>query len=118
VFIPNGKLVNESILNYSTQGTRRVDLTFSIGYNDDVEHARTVLLDLIDKDSRVLKTPVSAVILQNLGDSTVDVQARFWVATSDHFKVSCDLREQAKKAFDAEGISFPFPQRDYHLIRA
>lgn len=117
VFIPNGKLVNESILNFSTQGTRRVDLTFGIGYEDDIDQARKVLLDLVSKDERVRDLPAPAVVVQNLGDSTVDVQARFWVATNDHFRVSCDIRERAKKAFDAEGISFPYPQRDYHIIR-
>lgn len=116
VFIPNGKLVNESILNFSTAGTRRVDLTFGIGYEDSIDQARAVLMDLISKDERILKTPAPSVVVQNLGDSTVDVQARFWVATNDHFRVACDMRERAKKTFDDEKISFPFPQVDYHII--
>lgn len=116
VFIPNGKLMNESILNYSSQGTRRADLTFGIGYGDDIDHARTVLLDVLSSDDRILERPEPAVVVQNLGESSVDLQARFWVLTTDHFKVSCEVREKVKKAFDAAGISFPFPQRDYHLI--
>jgi small conductance mechanosensitive channel len=116
VYIPNGKLVNESILNFSTAGTRRVDLTFGIGYEDSIDQARKVLLDLISQDERILSTPAPTVVVQNLGDSTVDVQARFWVVTNDHFKVACDMRERVKKTFDDEKISFPFPQVDYHII--
>jgi Small-conductance mechanosensitive channel len=118
VFIPNGKLMNESILNYSSQGTRRADLTFGIGYGDDVDQARKVLLDIVAKDGRILTLPAPAVVVQNLGESSVDLQARIWVATADHFKVSCEVRENVKKAFDAAGISFPFPQRDYHIIES
>lgn len=116
VFIPNGKLVNESILNFTTAGTRRVDLTFGIGYDDSIDHARQVLLDLVKKDERVLENPPASVVVKNLGDSTVDLQARFWVSTNDHFKASCDIREQAKKAFDEAKISMPYPQVDYHII--
>lgn len=116
VFIPNGKLVNESILNFTTAGTRRVDLTFGIGYEDSIDHAREVLMKLISEDSRIRDTPAPTVVVQNLGDSTVDIQARFWVATGDHFKVSCDMRERTKMAFDAEKISMPYPQVDYHII--
>lgn len=116
VFIPNGKLLNESIINFSTQGTRRVDLTFGIGYDDNIEAAREVILKLAAADLRINKTPEPSVIVQNLGDSTVDVQARFWVATADHFKVTCEMREKVKKTFDANKISFPFPQIDYHVI--
>ncbi len=116
VYIPNGKLVNESILNFSTAGTRRADLTFGIGYEDSIDKAREVLMRLIEEDGRILKNPAPSVIVQNLGDSTVDIQARFWVATNDHFKVSCDMRERVKKTFDEEKISFPFPQVDYHII--
>jgi len=116
VFIPNGKLLNESILNFSAAGTRRVDLTFGIGYEDSIDKAREVLLGLIGQDERIHKTPEPTVVVQNLGDSTVDIQARFWVASGDHFKVSCDMRERVKKTFDNEKISFPFPQVDYHVI--
>lgn len=116
VFIPNGKLLNESILNYSAAGTRRVDLTFGIGYEDSIDKAREVLLKLIKQDERILSRPEPTVVVQGLGDSTVDIQARFWVASGDHFRVSCDMREKVKKAFDAEEISFPYPQMDYHII--
>ena len=116
VFIPNGKLMNESILNFSAAGTRRVDLTFGIGYDDSIDQAREVLMGLIRADDRVLKEPAPTIIVQNLGESSVDIQARFWVASDDHFKVSCEMRERVKKTFDQEKISFPFPQRDYHLI--
>lgn len=116
VYIPNGKLVNESILNYSAKGTRRADLVFGISYDDDIDKAREIILRLLKQDGRVLELPAPVVILQNLGDSTVDLQARFWVKFSDHFSTSNDIRERVKKAFDAEGISFPYPQMDYRVI--
>ncbi|WAC18311.1 mechanosensitive ion channel [Luteolibacter sp. SL250] len=116
VFIPNGKLVNESIMNFSIAGTRRVDLTFGIGYEDSIDHARDVVMRLVAEDTRIHESPAPVVIVQNLGDSTVDIQARFWVASGDHFRVSCEMRERVKKTFDKEKISFPFPQVDYHMI--
>lgn len=105
VFIPNGKLVNESILNYSTQGTRRADLVFGIGYEDDIDKAREILLGLITADERVLETPPPVVNLKALAANTVDLEARFWVQVSDHFSVCNKIREAGKKAFDAAGIS-------------
>ncbi len=118
VFIPNGELMNESIMNYSLQGTRRADLIFGIDYADSIDQAREVILRLIREESRILPEPPPLVILKNLGESSVDLEARFWVVATDHFAVSNTIREAVKKAFDAEGISFPFPQRDIHIIES
>jgi small conductance mechanosensitive channel len=117
VFIPNGELMNESIMNYSLQGTRRADLIFGIGYGDSIDQAREVILRLIGEEPRILAEPAPIVIVKNLGESSVDLEARFWVQVTDHFGVSNAIREAVKKAFDAEGISFPFPQREVLLIR-
>lgn len=117
VFIPNGKLVNESILNYSTQGTRRADILLGIGYEDDIDKAREILMGLMTADPRIHESPAPSVIVKTLGSSTVDIEARFWVALSDHFKVSCEIREAAKKAFDAQGVSFPPATSNVHIIR-
>lgn len=115
VFIPNGKLVNESILNLSAQGTRRADLVFGIGYDDDIDKAREILLQIIAADERILPEPAPVVNLKNLSASSVDMEARMWVKVSDHFKVSNAIREAGKKAFDAAGISFPFPTSSIQL---
>ncbi|RYD74071.1 MAG: mechanosensitive ion channel [Verrucomicrobiaceae bacterium] len=116
VFIPNGELINESIMNYSLQGTRRADLTFGIGYGDSIDQAREVILRLVSEDERILADPQPVVRVKSLGGSSVDLEARFWVAVTDHFAVSNTIREAVKKAFDAERISFPFPQREVHVI--
>ncbi len=116
VFIPNGELMNESILNYSLQGTRRADLVFGIGYDDSIDQARELILRLISQEPKILAEPAPQVLLKNLGESSVDLEVRFWVVVTDHFTLSNTIREAVKKLFDAEGISFPFPQRDVHLI--
>lgn len=117
IFIPNGKLLNESILNYSTQGTRRADLLFGIGYDDDIDKARGILLRLMTGHELVLEKPAPVVNLKALGATTVDIEARCWVAVNDHFKVSNELREAAKKTFDAEGVSFPAAKTEIYVIQ-
>lgn len=118
VFVPNGKLVNESILNLSAQGTRRADLVFGIGYDDDIDKAREILLGLMAAEPRILPEPPPVVNLKALGASSVDLEARMWVREADHFKVSNTIREAGKKAFDAAGISFPYPTSSIQLASA
>lgn len=118
VFIPNGKLANESITNFSIQVTRRIDWVFGIGYGDDIDKARGVLEKLIEEDTRILSEPAAPMIgVEELGESSVDLLVRVWVASPDFLAVSYDMREKVKKAFDREGISIPFPQRDIHLMK-
>lgn len=108
VFIPNGKLLNEYIQNFSTQGSRRADLVFGIGYDDDIDKARAILMGIMKSDQRVLDDPAPQVNVKNLGASSVDIEARFWVAVSDHFSTSNAIREEGKKLLEKGGISFPY----------
>lgn len=108
VFIPNGKLLNEYIQNFSTQGSRRADLVFGIGYDDDIDKARAILMGIMKSDPRVLDDPAPQVNVKNLGASSVDIEARFWVAVSDHFSTSNAIREEGKKLLEKGGISFPY----------
>ncbi len=117
IIIPNGALAGSTITNYSTEKTRRVDFTFGIGYGDDMQKARKVLMGLIEKDSRILKEPAPFVAVGNLGDSTVDFTVRVWVNASDYWGVHFDMIENVKNAFDAEGISIPYPQMDIHQYK-
>lgn len=117
VIVPNGKLTADNIVNWSAKGTRRVDMVFGIGYGDDIDKARSIIRRIIDADPRVLQDPAPLVALYQLGDSSVDFVARPWVKADDYWNVWFDTTEKVKKAFDAEGISIPFPQRDVHVYQ-
>jgi small conductance mechanosensitive channel len=115
VIIPNASLTAGNIVNYSTKGTRRVDLVFGIGYEDDIDKARKIIQEVIDADSRILKDPPPVVAVAELADSSVNLVARPWVKAGDYWNVFWDLTETVKKRFDREGITIPYPQRDVHV---
>lgn len=115
VRIPNGSLSNASIVNYSEKDTRRVDFSFSAGYQED--HAKVIRLisEIADKHPLVLKNPEPFVRMAEHGASAVKYVTRVWVKSPDYWTVHFDLIEQVKQQFDAEGISIPYPQMDVHL---
>ncbi|MCH2143968.1 MAG: mechanosensitive ion channel [Phycisphaerales bacterium] len=112
VIIPNGKLSTSSLINYSIESTRRVEVMIGIGYEDDIEQARSVLLGLINDDERTHHDPEPVVKVGALGDSSVDILARVWVDRSDFWAYRVELLEKVKQAFDREGISIPYPQTE------
>lgn len=115
IIIPNGPVANGSIVNYSTEPTRRCDMVFGIGYDDDIDKAKSILRELIEADSRVLKDPAYALLLSELADSSVNFTLRLWVNAADYWGLYFDMQEAVKKAFDAQGISIPYPQQDVHM---
>ncbi len=115
IVIPNGKLSNESITNHYAEATRRVDMVFGIGYEDDIKKAKEVLDRLLKSDDRVLKEPAYSIRVGSLGDSSVNFNVRPWVKPDDYWGLYWDLQEKVKLEFDKEGISIPFPQRDIHV---
>ncbi len=117
VIIPNASLTAGNITNYSAQGTRRVDLVFGISYGDDIDQAKKIIWEVLNKETRILKEPAPMVVLAGLGDSSVDIAVRPWVAVADYWAVYSSLLENVKKSFDAGGISIPFPQRDVHVYK-
>ena len=114
--VPNSKIWGDVIKNITAQNQRRVDLTFGIGYGDDIEHAERVLTEIVSAHDKVLKDPEPNIKLHTLGDSSVNFIVRPWVKTDDYWDVYWDLMREVKLRFDREGISIPFPQRDVHLI--
>jgi small conductance mechanosensitive channel len=117
IIIPNAKLSGDNIVNYSVRGTRRVDLVFGIGYGDDIDKARKIITDVIEKDARVLKDPPPVIAVMELADSSVNFAVRPWVKILDYWDLRFDVTETIKKRFDAERISIPFPQHDVHVYR-
>jgi small conductance mechanosensitive channel len=117
IVIPNGNLSNSSMINISAYDTRRCDMTFGIGYGDDIDRARAICQRLIEEDARALSEPAPLIVVGALGESSVDLSVRVWTQSSDLWPFYWDMQERVKKAFDAEGISIPFPQRDVHLYQ-
>ena len=115
IVVPNGSLTNANITDYSTMSERRVDLTISTGYGDDIDKVRSVILDVIDKHPLVKKDPAPFVRLAKHNESSLDYTVRAWTDTASYWDVYFDLTENIKKAFDANGISIPYKQVDFHI---
>ncbi|ENZ02063.1 hypothetical protein HMPREF1092_01298 [Clostridium thermobutyricum] len=115
IMIPNGSLVNGTIINYSSKELRRVDLTFGVGYGDDILKVKRVLANLVDNHPLILKEPEPFIALSDQAASSINFVVRAWCKSEDYWTVHFDLLEQSKLKFDEEGISIPFPQMDVHL---
>ncbi len=115
VIIPNGPLSNGTIVNYSTEKQRRVDMVFGIGYGDDIKNSRDVINAVVKKDKRILKDPEPQIVVGELGDSSVNFKVRVWAKNEDYWGVYFDMHENIKIEFDKKGISIPFPQTDVHV---
>ena len=114
--VPNAKIWNRAILNYSRVEARRLDVVVGISYGDDIDKAQAVLLELMTSDSRVNAEPAPQVLVKELADSSVNLDMRCWAAGGDYWAVLFDLNKAVKQRLDAKGITIPFPQRDVHLF--
>jgi len=115
IIIPNGPISNGSIVNYSLSPTRRVDMVFGIGYDDDLKKAKELLQKLVAEDERILQQEDNQVLLSELADSSVNFTVRAFVNAADYWGVFFDMQEKVKLSFDAAGISIPYPQQDVHI---
>ncbi len=116
IIMPNGAVMNNHIINYSADGKIRVDTTVGISYGADMKLAKQTLLEMVQKDPRVLKDPAPTVAVSELADSSVNLVVRPWCDPVVYWDVYFDTVENAKNALDAVGIEIPFPQTDIHLI--
>ena len=116
VIVPNGRLSNGHITNFSREPVRRVDINLGIDYASDIKKAREVLLKVAD-DPRVLRDPAPVVFVTGLGESAISLSLRVWVATPDFWPVTFDFTEAAKEGLSEAGIGIPFPQRVVHLVQ-
>ncbi|MCZ6709909.1 MAG: mechanosensitive ion channel [Gammaproteobacteria bacterium] len=115
ITVPNGSISNGIITNFSAEATRRVDFVFGIGYDDDIGKAKAILDRLANEDDRALSDPAPLIVVSELADSSVNITVRIWVNAADYWGLYFDLTEKVKLTFDAENISFPFPQQDVHM---
>jgi small conductance mechanosensitive channel len=111
IIIPNNAISTGSLINYSIQSTRRVQIDVGIGYEDDIDKARDIVKNLLAADARIHTDPEPMVVVGALGASSVDLVIRFWVDGGDFWPTTFDYNERIKKAFDAAGVNIPYPQQ-------
>ena len=116
VVIPNGKLSNDNIINYSAEKTRRDELVFGISYNDNIKEAKDLLLGLVAEQEDILKEPAPQVLVKELGDNSVNLALRFWAPNETFWDRHFFTIEEGKRRLEHAGFSIPYPQRDLHLI--
>ena len=114
VFAPNGAMSGAVVTNYSRKDTRRVDFSFGVEYGTDFELAKSTIMEVISKDSRILKDPAPFIELGALAESSVNITVRVWVNAADYWGVNFDMNKNVYATFNAKGISFPFPQLTVH----
>ena len=117
IIIPNGGLSTGIINNFSKEDKRRVDWTFGIAYGDNYDVAKDTITKILNKDTRVLKSPEVFVALHSLGDSSVNIVVRAWVDSEDYWDLYFDINEKIYKTFPMVGLNIPFPQMDIHISK-
>ncbi|GAA0715451.1 mechanosensitive ion channel family protein [Aquimarina litoralis] len=116
VIIPNGKLSNDNITNYSAENKRRNKIDIGISYSSNIKQAKDILLELVNEQEAVIKDPLPEVVVSSLGDSSVSLSIRYWASNEDFWAIHFYTMEQAKKRLEENGISIPFPQREVRIL--
>ncbi len=114
IYIPNGAMSSGVITNYSNMETRRVDWIIGVDYGEDIDKVKSVINELIQKDSRILKDPAPFIALHALDSSSVNVTVRVWVKNSDYWNVYFEMNKNIYDEFNKQSINFPFPQMTIH----
>lgn len=117
IYVPNGSLSSNAIVNYSKQDMRRAEWTFGVEYGEDYEKVKAVLERIIAADARILKDPAPFIGLGALSASSVDIKVRAWAKTEDYWGVYFDMNRVVYETFNKEGIGFPFPQLTVHQAK-
>lgn len=116
--IPNGKLSNDNIINYTVEGIRREAQTWGIHYDSDVELTKKILLELVNEQENVLHDPhpEPMIVVSELADSSVNLSLRYWATNDNFWALRWYILEEGKKRLEAQGIVIPYPQRDVHFF--
>ena len=115
VIIPNSMITSDVVVNFTSSGTRRLDLSYGVSYQSDLARVKEILRELVDGDQRVLREPEPLIAVGEMRDSSIVVVAKFWCNQEDYWPLYYTMQEAVKNAFDREGISIPYPQLDVHL---
>lgn len=116
IIVPNASIWGQAVVNYSHHATRRVDFSLGIAYTDSIDQVMRVIDSVLKAEDRLLDEPPGQVVVGALGESSVDIIVRVWTKAEDYWTVKFDLTRRFKEAFDAAGITIPFPQREVHVI--
>lgn len=116
ITVPNSQIIGNEVINFSTSSTRRLNLTFSISYDDDVEKAKKILTDIASRHEKVLSDPAPMARLMTQNQSSLDLVLRAWVPTSCYWDAYFDITESVLQDFKACGINIPYPQMDVHIV--
>lgn len=117
IYVPNGSLSSNAIVNYSKQDKRRVELVIGVEYGENYNRVKEVLERIIKEDSRILQDPAPFIGLGALSASSVDIKLRVWTSTEEYWNVYFDLHKVVYETFNKEGIGFPFPQLTVHQAK-
>ena len=115
ISMPNSALTGTAVVNYTREGTRRVDVTFSVSYPSDIDRVKQTLLGAVGQTDGLLSEPAPIIRLNECAASSLDFTVKVWCKASDYWTVKWDLTENGKKALDAAGIEIPYPQLDVHM---
>jgi hypothetical protein len=118
IVIPNSTVASSDIVNYSTQPTRRLDLTLSVSYGTDVEKVKSVVSEVIARHEEIFTDPAPMIRLAEHGANSLNFTLRVWVKNSDYWNVNFDLKEEILKAFESADIEIPFNQLDVHVLKS
>lgn len=116
VIIPNSKITSGVVVNYTSQESRRLDLSYGVAYSTDLTQAKKVISDIVEGDERIIKDPEPLIAVGAHNDSSIQIVVKIWTSTADYWPVYYDMQEKVKVAFDNAGINIPFPQLDVHNV--
>lgn len=117
MYMPNSDIWGSKIMNYAANDTRRVDMVFGFGYDDNMDQAMQIAREVLEADERVLEDPAPQIAVSELGDSSVNIIVRPWTAKENYWDLKFDITKRIKERYDEEGLSIPYPQRDIHLFQ-
>jgi len=115
ISIPNGNLANSSMVNYSGEKERRLDISLDVSYDNDIEHVKKTINSILNKEKRINKEKDVFVRLTDYKESSMQYTIRVWVSKDEYWNIKFDLLENIKKEFDKENISIPYNQLDVHI---
>ena len=115
ISLPNSSLTNTAIVNFTREGTRRLDVEFGVSYDADMERVKQTLLSAVQETRGIIDSPSPIIKLTACGDSSLTFMIRVWCKNADYWDVNWDLLENGKRALDREGIEIPYPQMDVHM---